>query len=144
MLYSYQRPSDHDESSGASSAAIYSAVLRRFDHRLIPVSTVPPAQLLHRRVTPGGPGHEFVLNYYRWHVRLQLIPRPEQPGGPVDVIVGLREAGVISRLAHGIVWHECFRYRFDVVPDAIAIDTFLAELEAQLKDRRDVRAVRRG
>jgi hypothetical protein len=115
-----------------SSSDIYWPLLRTLQHRLSPVSSYPPAQLMEQRVTPGGRGHEFVLAYFRWQLRIQLVPCQDRIPAAVSVRISIREAGMASRILHG-GWREILTYQFDQVPNSGSIVGLLADLDRRLR-----------
>jgi len=87
----------------------------------------------------GGHGHEFILGYYRWQIRIRILTEvePGESGTAVVAILAIREAGRMSRILRG-GWKILFREAFHSVSDARAIGELLARLDRELRDRADV------
>lgn len=120
---------------------IYWELLSQLRRRLRPVSVQPPTQCLHFGVMDSGQGHELILGYYRWQIRIRIVTEvePEASGATVVAIVAMREAGRLSRLLGGD-WKILFREAFHSMSDAGAIGELLARLDRELRDRLMCRA----
>ena len=132
-----ERTSQLQSSAHEPLGPIYWATLDHLSAQFVPVSTRPPAQCLYAGVVEGGGGHEFILGYYRWQLRLRVSPERDLAKPAVVVAVAMREAGLLSRAVHGS-WTEVLRQSFETPPSESVIGHLVVELDRRLRDLPEV------
>ncbi len=110
----------------------FSLAVEELRRQLTPVGNIPPTQCVREGfIRPNK--HEFLLNYYRWHLR--IVVTRDQKTNDVTVAASLRPSGTQGS------WKAVYQTAINQPADHAYVQNLLVQISGKLWDRAEVRRV---